>query len=188
MTTLRRSGDGTARIWTVPTSSKSQKVQPTSVELVHQGRESSSKKDITAIAWSYSGQALSTGTYHGDVYVWDREGSLQCSTALHEGPVLALRWNPNKGESIISGGYDGRIVLSDSADLQVQQTATAHRGAVFDVDWRDATTFASGGTDGNVCVFKTDTGVDQPRYLRGHTVCACVPFLMSFLNHFAFSF
>lgn len=164
------SGDGTARIWSIPSTSKSTRPQPSSVELVHHSREGSSKKDITAISWSHNGHSVATGTYHGDVYVWGREGSLQCHDHVHEGPVLALRWNPGREESIVSGGYDGRIVLSNASDLSNTQTASAHKGAVFDVDWRDATTFASGGTDGNVCMFSTEHGLSNPRYMRGHTV------------------
>jgi transducin (beta)-like 1 len=61
-----RSGDGTARIWSINDS----KAPP----IVLQHASESDTKDVTTLDWHPTGQVLATGSYDGIARIWTIQG------------------------------------------------------------------------------------------------------------------
>ncbi|KAI3773740.1 hypothetical protein L1987_48271 [Smallanthus sonchifolius] len=76
--TFLRSGDSTARIWTVgdgPCSSSSQKGPLDVAVLKHyRGRTNDKSKDVTTLDWNGEGTLLATGSYDGQARIWSKDG------------------------------------------------------------------------------------------------------------------
>jgi transducin (beta)-like 1 len=173
------SGDGTARIWTLPSGGGA----PKAVVLRHTpgdgdgetgnappggDGDGSKSKDVTTLDWSADGSQLATGSYDGVARLWDASsGALVRTFVRHSGPIFSLRWN-KRGDKLLTGSADKSAIVWDAATGQVVQAFSVHSGPTLDGDWKDDTTFATSSTDCRILVCRL--GDAQPlRQLQGHS-------------------
>eukprot|EP01105_Mastigella_eilhardi_P005220 TRINITY_DN16980_c0_g1_i1.p1 TRINITY_DN16980_c0_g1~~TRINITY_DN16980_c0_g1_i1.p1 ORF type:complete len:556 (-),score=157.25 TRINITY_DN16980_c0_g1_i1:47-1714(-) len=154
------SGDSTARIW--------YPADKTSIVLPHSSTMTEEKnQDVTTLDWSSNGLLLATGSYDGLARIWNEKGELVRVLNRHQGPIFCLKWNP-VGHTLLSGSVDKSAIVWDSDTGEVLQQFEYHTAPTLDVDWRDATTFASCSTDKNIYV--CELGKTRPlRSFTGHT-------------------
>ncbi|KAI8049765.1 WD40-repeat-containing domain protein [Syncephalis plumigaleata] len=158
------SGDGTARIWKLPSSDST--ASPTASILSHPPWPSDGKNQVTALCWNPMGTLLATGTFDGQVRIWTLKGAMRFLMAQHTGPVFALKWNKS-GTMIVSGSADHSIVLWDAIQGEDMRTYRSHADSVLDVDWKDDTIFASSSVDKTICIFNTSSS-EPIRRFEGH--------------------
>lgn len=138
---LAAGGDGSARLWEVPSDFSRYVESEKPRRFGHAGR-TAEKKDVVTVAWSPNGEHLATGGYDGVIKVWAAEGELVHTLERHEGALFAIRWCQD-GSSLVSGGADGVVVLWDLNEGEIKQEYRTHQDAVLDLCWRDETEFAS---------------------------------------------
>ncbi|ORZ10967.1 WD40-repeat-containing domain protein [Lobosporangium transversale] len=148
---LLASGDATARIWQIPSSTDDALLEP--IVLKHLPALTDSNRDVTTMDWNASGTLLATGFYDGQARIWTQRGQLRYLMSQHRGPIFALKWN-KKGNYILTG-------------RDARQQHEFHTGAVLDVDWLDNTTFATSSSDGKVYVCKVDSS-EPVKVFDGH--------------------
>ncbi|KAJ1537070.1 Transducin (beta)-like 1 X-linked receptor 1, partial [Nowakowskiella sp. JEL0078] len=159
------SGDGTAKIWTIPFSGASEVKIP--ITLVHEST-TSENRDVMTIEWNPSGTLLATGSFDGFARIWTKEGNLQFKMSQHTGPIFALKWN-NTGELLLSGSVDSTAIVWDAQTGEVRQQFKHHQASTLDVDWYDAETFATCSSDKHILVCRL--GCEEPLHKwEGHTI------------------
>uniref|UniRef100_A0A914D8B0 LisH domain-containing protein n=1 Tax=Acrobeloides nanus TaxID=290746 RepID=A0A914D8B0_9BILA len=173
------SGDGTARIWTIPRgdfrATSANVVEKSSVLLKHspslplpapETSQMASNKDVTSMDWSSNGDHLATGSYNGYTRVWDTNGKLLCTLGAHKGPIFALKWN-RRGDRILSAGVDKATIVWDPVKVEQVQQFLFHSSSTLDIDWITDDTFASCSTDHLIHICKI--GYDRPlKTFKGH--------------------
>jgi transducin (beta)-like 1 len=161
-----RSGDSTARIWTIPDGASGPNVHPQSIELKHFNNNEKSK-DVTTLDWNPSGSLLATGSYDGLARVWNAQGDLKLTLSRHKGPIFSLKWN-KKGDSLLSGSVDKTAIIWDAATGDVKQQFEFHSAPTLDVDWRDDYSFATCSTD--KMIYVCELGKQRPiKGFQGHS-------------------
>lgn len=178
---LYRSGDSTARIWTIPEGLSGSNVHPSCIELKHFNSTEKSK-DVTTLDWHPQGGLLATGSYDGLARIWSDKGDLKNTLSRHKGPIFSLKWN-KRGDSLLSGSVDRTAIIWDAFSGDVKQQFEFHSGKVLvivthhasaptlDVDWRDDHSFASCSTD--KMIYVGELGYTQPiKSFAGHEVRA----------------
>jgi tetratricopeptide (TPR) repeat protein len=72
------------------------------------------RNGVTCVAFSPDGRRLLSGSYVGEVHLWDLAAETPRPVALgaHSGTVRSVAFSPD-GRTAASGGIDGRILLSD---------------------------------------------------------------------------
>ncbi|KAI8882141.1 WD40 repeat-like protein [Backusella circina FSU 941] len=167
------SGDTTARLWRLPTTSDNSsnnndddvQTLKNAIVLDHSSEQEESK-DVTALDWNPSGTLLATGSYDGQARIWTVEGKLLFTMSRHKGPIFSLKWN-KKGDLILSGSADTTTIVWDAETGEMKQQFEFH-SPILDVDWVDNKTFASCSTDKTIQVCRM--GSDQPiKTWVGHT-------------------
>jgi WD40 repeat protein len=70
---------------------------------------------VLAVAYSPDGTLLAAASADGTVRAWRTDASIELGTvvARHDGPVRAVAFPPD-GRAVLSGGDDGRLLLSDA--------------------------------------------------------------------------
>lgn len=87
----------------------------------------------------------------------------------HQGAIKVLHYDP-RGEFLVSGGADGRIVVRESATREVLRTMTV-RGEVSSLACsRDATRLVSGDWNGDVVIWNLRTGARGQTLVHGDSV------------------
>ncbi len=153
---FKRSGDSTARIWSLN--------PPKNHNLVILNHSES--KDVTTLDWSGNGNLLATGSYDGKARIWTVDGVLQHNLEKHKGPIFSLKFN-KKGDYLLSGSVDNTAIVWDVATGTVKQQFSNHTAPTLDVDWRTDLSFATCSTDKNIYVCKIDE--ENPlKVFRGH--------------------
>ncbi|KAF6176245.1 hypothetical protein GIB67_023536 [Kingdonia uniflora] len=167
---LSRSGDSTARIWTIadgPCSSNMQNGPRHVVILKHfKGKTSEKSKDVTALDWNGEGTLLATGSYDGQARIWSSDGELRSTLTKHKGPIFSLKWN-KKGDYLLSGSVDKTAIVWDVKTGELKQQFEFHEAPTLDVDWRNNSSFATCSTDNKIYVCKID-GENPIRKFSGH--------------------
>ncbi|KAL6623915.1 WD40 repeat-like protein [Neocallimastix californiae] len=145
------SGDGTARIWTIPTKPDDPVKLP--IVLEHEPEPNQEHKDITTLAWNKSGTLLATGTYDGKTRLWTKDGELLYTMRKHTAAIFSLKWN-RKGNLFLTGSVDNTAIIWDSSTGEARQQYNLHKGPVLEVDWKDDITFATCSIDKQIYVCK----------------------------------
>lgn len=126
------SADGCTILWSMDTGG-----DPVTLD-----QRNGSAVDITTIDWNRAGTQLATGDYNGLACVWNADGQLVHRLKGHSEPIFVLRWN-KRGNHLLTGGCDSAVILWDTALGEIKQTFGFHTGPVFDLCWKNNTTFAS---------------------------------------------
>lgn len=128
---------------------------------------------VTSAVFINGGNNLATGggeslLYRGgDVKIWDvKSGKLTSSLEGQPTIVWSLVATPD-GKTMITSGYDGKIILWNVADKKPGQTIEK-KGWIRRVSLSpDAKNFAAGMEDGNVIVFETE-GPKELKTFKAH--------------------
>uniref|UniRef100_A0A453BJ10 Uncharacterized protein n=1 Tax=Aegilops tauschii subsp. strangulata TaxID=200361 RepID=A0A453BJ10_AEGTS len=132
---LARSGDSTARIWTIPDGPcGSIQSSPASGHVLKhfKGRTNEKSKDVTTLDWNGEGTLLATGSYDGQARIWSRDGELKQTLFKHKGPIFSLKWN-RKGDFLLSGSVDKTAIVWDTKTWECKQQFEFHSGIVCTV-------------------------------------------------------
>eukprot|EP00727_Mastigamoeba_balamuthi_P001959 m51a1_g11760 hypothetical protein (479) ;mRNA; r:223228-225208 len=163
------SGDATSRIWDFTPGADLQSpvvLRHTLPNAGAAGAEEKSSQDVTTLDWNVDGTLLATGSYDGQARVWSATGELQKTLVQHQGPVFSLKWNCT-GECLLSGSVDKTAIVWDTKTGDVIQKYEFHTAPTLDVDWRDATTFATCSSDKYIYV--AEIGKLRPlKIFEGH--------------------
>jgi WD40 repeat protein len=89
------SGDGTARVWSVP-----------------EGRQIAQMLagEAFAVGWSRDGRFIATGSRDGTVRIWDATTAELVQELRHAEAIHALDWSPDS-ERVLTGGEHGGVLL-----------------------------------------------------------------------------
>ncbi len=123
--------------------------------------------EITAIAFSKSGQLLASAAADMSVKLWDIASGASRGTILgHRVEVLSLAFSPD-GNLFATGGRDGSIKIWDANSLTERQTLRGHTKLVRSLAFSpDSRRLVSGSWDWSARVW--DLGTGQSLLLQGH--------------------
>jgi WD40 repeat protein len=119
---------------------------------------------VTSLAFVENGAKLVTGggeslLYRpGDVFIWDAKSGAQVATLAGQPTIVWSVAASADGKTLISSGYDGKIILWNVAEKKPQQTIEK-KGWIRTVALSpDAKNFAAAMEDGSVILFETEGG------------------------------
>jgi transducin (beta)-like 1 len=121
--------------------------------------EAKMSRDITTLEWSPDGALLATGCMDGCARVWNDAGELKHTLSRHSESIFSLRFDPT-GAHLLTGSYDKTVAVWDVNSGSLVKRFESHSAQVLDVDWQDASTFASCSTDKTIAVYTL--GNDAP--------------------------
>ncbi|KAH7566652.1 hypothetical protein JRO89_XS08G0209200 [Xanthoceras sorbifolium] len=150
---MARSGDSTARIWTIADGTGKSGAQNVLVLKHVKGRTNEKSKDVTTLDWNGEGTLLATGSYDGQARIWSTNGELRSTLSKHKGPIFSLKWN-KKGDYLLTGSCDKTAIVWDVKAEEWKQQFEFHSGPTLDVDWRSNVSFATSSTDNMIYVCK----------------------------------
>ena len=119
---------------------------------------------VTSVAFIENGAKLVTGggeslLYRpGDVFIWDAKSGAQLAALAGQPTIVwSVAASPD-GKTLITSGYDGKIILWNVAEKKPQQTIEK-KGWIRTVALSpDAKNFAAAMEDGSVILFETEGG------------------------------
>ncbi len=122
-----------------------------------------------SVAVSPNGQTLATGSFDGNIQLWNLVSGQQKTTlTAHAGAVWSVAISPD-GEMLASGGEDKAVKIWNLRTGELENTLFGHSAAVFSVAFSpDGKTLASVGEDKTVKLWNVRTG-NLTRSLHGHT-------------------
>ena len=128
---------------------------------------------VYAIASSPDGKTLVSGSYDGQIMIWDvPSGELRQKLNAHADAVEALAITPD-GRFLVSGSWDNRVKVWNLNTLEILHTFEGHRDDVKAVSISaDGQWVASGGTDSTVRVWGLETGYERLTWHRSAWVKA----------------
>jgi transducin (beta)-like 1 len=167
------SADSTARIWKfqvdAPCGKKaSEEAQRSSIVLRHTTNPGgqSSKENVNTLDWNSEGTLLATGAFDGLARIWDCKGKLKLKLDKHTEPIYSLKWSCT-GEYLLTGSRDKSVIVWDTNTGLVKQQFEFHKAPTLDVEWRDASSFATCSSDSMIYVCAL--GKNQPiKEFSGH--------------------
>jgi WD40 repeat protein len=128
---------------------------------------------LNAVAISPDSRLLVAGADDATIRRWDWRTHAPIDPPLrgHRYLVTSVAFSPPDGQTIASGGWEGRVLLWDAKTGRLRATLPGHDGhAVFAVAFSpDGKTLASGGADGTVRLWDARSGRPLGGPLRGHT-------------------
>lgn len=123
------SGDGTARIWRLPSTTKASDDAATLRDsIVLECCSGDQGKDVTCLEWHPDGQLLATGGYDGQARIFTRTGTVKFVMTKHSGPIFSLKWN-KKGDVLLTGSVDKTAICWDAMTGEIRQQFCFHTGA-----------------------------------------------------------
>jgi len=102
---------------------------------------------------------LATGAFDGMARIWDCKGKLKLKLDKHTEPIYSLKWCYT-GEYLLTGSRDKSAIVWDTNTGLVKQQFEFHKSATLDVEWRDANSFATCGSDS--MIYLCSLGKNQP--------------------------
>jgi WD40 repeat protein len=128
---------------------------------------------VTSAAFIKGGSQLTTGggeslLYRaGDVKIWDVKSGAQVASLEGQPTIVWSLAASADGNTMITSGYDGKIVVWSVAEKKPQQTIEK-KGWIRRVDLSpDGKNFAAAMEDGNVILFETD-GAKELKTFKAH--------------------
>ncbi|CAE6484512.1 unnamed protein product [Rhizoctonia solani] len=136
--------------------------------------------DISCLTFSPNGTLVVSGTYYGDIWVWDNHDDIRVWHTGSEQPVVESGEHQNSiraitfshdGAHIVSGSRNGIIRVWDAYSGQMAlPPLVGHPGYVFTIAVSfDNTMIVSGSSDNTVRVWEMQSGRPVFDPLRGHT-------------------
>jgi WD40 repeat protein len=128
---------------------------------------------LNAVAISPDNHLLVAGADDFTIRRWDARTYAPIGPPLrgHRYEVTSVAFSPPDGQTIASGGWEGRVLLWDAKTGRLRATLPGHYPhAVFAVAFTpDGKILASGGADGTVRLWDARSGQPLGAPLRGHT-------------------
>lgn len=134
-----------------------------------------------AVAWSPNGSRIASGSYDGEVHIWQpapgagygqaAKGSLLiCGVErMREDKITRIVWAPDSN-SVFAGREDGAIMCWHAVTGALVSRFSRHQRAITDLAWSpDGTRFASASRDTTVRIWRLLDEPDQDVVYRGHT-------------------
>lgn len=150
-------------------SEQNQKPKAIDPESTHLLKEVACGRPLTTCCWDPQGRYLLFGAEDFDLHRYDLQADTVQPLSHHDSWVRAIACTPD-GSSVISGGYDGRLVwwpLSDQ-EPKHERSVDAHTGWIRAVVISpDAQTVATCGNDRLVKLWDVATG-ELKSSLSGH--------------------
>ncbi|RKG97130.1 WD40 repeat domain-containing protein [Corallococcus carmarthensis] len=153
---LSTSADRSARVWDLEARKE-----------VH--RLAGHEEKVEAGAFSSDGQRIMTAAGDRAVRFWDARSG-QLTDVLRNSGNVSVAAIDGRFQLLVQGGWDGRVQLIDGTGGALLERLDAHHSAVMSVALSsDGRTFASGGMDGMLAVWRRPE-VPAEVLLRGHAV------------------
>jgi eukaryotic-like serine/threonine-protein kinase len=115
------------------------------------------------------GYAIISGTWGGDVLVWDRRGELRYRLKGHTKTVNALAVGGPDGRTLATGSWDNTVKLWDLDTGTLRVSLEGHKDMVLSIAFSpDGRTLASAGKDNTVKLWDIASG-KLVYTLQGHT-------------------
>jgi len=135
----------------------------------HVAKELKHDSPLISCRFDPTGRFLFFGAQDSNVWRWEWAGEQKVALSGHDSWVRAMDVTPD-GATIVTGGYDGRLVWStaDSEQPVVTRTLDAHQGWIRSVAISpDGTLVASAGNDHLIKLWKISDGT-LVHTLSGH--------------------
>ncbi len=112
------SGDGTARVWSMP-----------------EGRQSAVMQagEAFVVAWSPDGERIATGSRDGTVRIWDADSAALMQELRHDEAIHSLAWAPDGG-LLLTGGEHGTVLLWTVGAAQLRREVAGLAAALLTDD------------------------------------------------------
>ncbi|XP_067090892.1 POC1 centriolar protein homolog B isoform X1 [Osmerus mordax] len=121
----------------------------------------------TCVDFNSSGTCIASSGADNSLKIWDLRTNklLQHYQAVHSAGINCFSFHPS-GNYLISGSNDNMVKILDLLEGRLIYTLHGHKGPVFAVAFsRGGELFASGGTDAQVLVWKTNFDIIDYREL-----------------------
>ena len=123
---------------------------------------------VTALAWSPTGQEFLSGSGDGSLILWQADNQETVAAwDTRDGAINALEISPD-GTLAAAASDDGTITLFDLKRRQISHQLVGHSGPVLDVSFSpDSQQLVSGSADANMILWDLSTG-EAIRTFTGH--------------------
>lgn len=138
-----------AQIWSIPEQFKPDQL---SKSLLDHSSTAVKKQEVTAIAWSTSGDKLVTGAYDGSIRVWDTVGTQIAAHFERRIPLAAIKWNKSS-TLILAMHADGVMSVWELGMTDSIGSTNKQQDAV----WIDDNKFASADHNGLTHIYAAQT-------------------------------
>jgi WD40 repeat protein len=119
-------------------------------------------------AFSPDGELLATGSWQGQIKLWNPTDGTLVKTLTNANRVVSLRFSPD-GRTLVACSFDDGTWLYDIAAGQQRPVARGHDARVFDAEISpDGRTLATGSADQTVRLWEMETGRQKAIFL-GHS-------------------
>jgi len=146
-----RGGNGTVALW----------------DYVAQTKERVLAESGARSAFSSDGTVLATGSWNGELKLWNLADGTLIRAFGDAGEVISLAFSPN-GEVLATSSWEGGLDLWDAASGRKLSSLPGHTARVWDVGFApDGKTLATTSSDQTIRIWNTAT-YELKTILRGH--------------------